>query len=363
MKISVSLEKLKRGLLVLDKIVASKSTLPILNNVLIKVDENQVVLSATDLEMGISYYLGGKIDQPGSITVPGRVLSSFVGSLVEDKIELEGREGILYAKTDKSEANLNGMPADEFPSIPEVKGKEVLEIDGSLLKLAINQVGFAASFDESRPIFTGVYFEVGNNTLKLAATDSYRLAEKVIAIPTKEEAKFIVPIKTIQEIHRVINGGEKIKVTVSDNQIMFSFPDMDLVSRVIEGEYPDYTQVIPKVFKTKAIVSAHDLLGVVKTASFFARESANNVRLTFGKGGINIEASSSQLGNFKSSVTAEVTGEDNDIGFNARYVLDALNGIGGESVAVEMVGKLNPGLIRPADEKSGLTYIIMPLRS
>ena len=363
MKISVSLEKLKRGLLVLDKIVASKSTLPILNNVLIKVDENQVVLSATDLEMGINYYLGGKIEQPGSITVPGRVLGSFAGSLTEDKIDLESKDSILYAKTEKSEANLNGMPADEFPSIPGVTGQEVLEIDGSLLKSAISQVGFAASFDESRPILTGVYFVVGGNTLKLAATDSYRLAEKVLEVPTKAEAKFIVPIKTIQEIYRVISGGEKIKITVSENQIMFSFPDMDLVSRVIEGEYPDYAQVIPKSFKTKATISAHELFGVVKTASFFARESANNVKLSFTKAGIGVEASSSQLGNFKSQVSAEVTGEDNDISFNARYVLDALNGIGSESVTVEMVGKLNPGLIRPADDRSGLTYIIMPLRS
>lgn len=362
MKISVSLEKLKRGLLVLDKIVASKSTLPILNNVLIKVDENQVVLSATDLEMGINYYLGGKIEQPGIITVPGKVLGSFVGSLAEDKIELEGKDNILYAKTSRSEASLNGMPADEFPTIPEVKGKEVLEIDGALLKSAINQVGFAASFDESRPILTGVYFVIGSNTLKLVATDSYRLAEKIMEVPTTAEAKFIVPIKTIQEIYRVITGSEKIKITVSENQILFSFPDMDLVSRVIEGDYPDYEQVIPKNFKTKAIINAHDLFGVVKTASFFARESANNVKLAFTKEGIGVEASSSQLGNFKSQIAAEVTGDDNDISFNARYVLDALNGVGSESVAVELVGKLNPGVIRPAEDR-GLTYIIMPLRS
>jgi len=362
MRISILLDKFKKGLNAVDKIVVSKNTLPILNNVLIKTEDNQVILSATDLEIGVNYYLGGKIEAEGNITVPGKVLSNFINSLNEEKISLETNNGILSAKTNKSEANINGMSADDFPSIPKVVGKEILEIDGNILKTAISQVVFSSSYDESRPVLTGVYFIINNNLLKLIATDSYRLAEKTINIPTTDNANFIVPTKTIHELLRILSGNEKVKIVVSENQVMFLLPDMDLTSRLIEGEYPDYEQIIPKTFKTKTKVSTTELTNTIKTASLFARENANNIKLTFQKDHILIEATSSQLGNFKSQISCEVVGEDNEISFNARYLLDALNGIDGAMVNLEMIGKLNPGVIRP-DSNSGILYIIMPLRS
>lgn len=363
MKISVSLERFKRGLGAVEKIVASKSTLPVLNNVLIKAEDNQVVLSATDLEMGINYYLGGRVEKPGAITVPGRVLGNFINNLSEDKIDLEVKDNILYAQTEKSEATLNGIPADEFPTIPEVKGKEVLTINSQVIKSAINQVGFAASFDESRPILTGVYFVMSDGNLKMAATDSYRLAEKTIKVASREKASFIVPIKTIQELYRVITEPEDIKVVVSENQIMFVLSGLELVSRMIEGEYPDYKQVIPKTSKTKVIISADELMGAVKAASFFARENANNVKVSLGKNSVEISATSSQLGNFKSRLEGQVTGGDNEISFNARYLLDALGGVASEEVSLEVVGKLNPGVVKPVGKDGDIIYIIMPLRS
>lgn len=363
MKISISLERFKKGLGAIEKIVASKSTLPVLNNILIKAIDNQVILSATDLEMSINYYLGGKIDKPGSITIPGKVLISFINSLNEEKIMLEVKNNILYAQTEKSEATLNGISADEFPTIPKIKGEEVLEINGQLLKSAISQVGFAASFDESRPILTGVYFVTDEKILKMVATDSYRLAEKIIKIPSKKKIHFVIPIKTIQELHRIISGPEEVKMVVSDNQVMFVLPDIELISRIIEGEYPDYEQIIPKTFKTKAVLATHELADTVKTASFFARENANNIKISFKKGMVEIKATSSQLGNFKSHLEGRVTGEDNEISFNARYLLDALGGIEDDEVSLEMVGKLNPGIIKPESKESDITYIIMPLRS
>lgn len=363
MRISVSLERFKKGLGAMEKIVASKSTLPVLNNILIKADGNQVVLSATDLEMGVNYYLGGKIDEPGSITVPGKVLSNFVNGLNEETVILEVKDNILHTKTGKSEASINGISADEFPTIPKVEGKNILEINGRLLKTAISQVGFAASFDESRPILTGVFFSTTKETLKLVATDSYRLAEKIIKIPSQEEVDFIVPIKTIQELYRVIGGSEEIKIVLSDNQVMFVLPDMELTSRIIEGEYPDYEQIIPKSFKTKAIVSIHELMNAVRTASFFTRESANNVKISFKKSVIDIEAASSQLGNFKSQIPNTLNGEEGEINFNAKYLLDALGGIETEEARIELVGKLSPGMIKPEGKESNITYIIMPLRN
>ncbi|OGB74266.1 DNA polymerase III subunit beta [candidate division Kazan bacterium RBG_13_50_9] len=363
MKISVSLERFKKGLGAVEKIVASKSTLPVLNNVLIRAEDSQVVLSATDLEMGVNYYLGGKVEKPGSITVPGKVLGSFINNLSEDKITLEVKNNVLYATTEKSEASLNGIPAEEFPPIPEVKGKEVMFINSQTLKAAINQVGFAASFDESRPILTGVLFTLSGGALRMVATDSYRLAEKTVAVDTKEEASFIVPIKTIQELYRIITEPTDVKMVVSENQVMFVLPDMELISRVIEGEYPDYRQVVPKSFKTKAVLPTHELASTIKTASFFARENANNVKLTFRKGAVGIEAASSQLGSYKSQVGGDITGEDNEISFNARYLLDALGGVEGEEASIELVGKLSPGVIKTEGKKSDVMYIIMPLRS
>lgn len=363
MKISVSLERFKKGLGAVEKIITSKSTLPVLNNVLIKVEDNQVVLSATDLEMGINYYLGGKVELAGSITVPGKILTNFINNLNEEKINLEVKDNILITKTDKSEATLNGISADEFPTIPKVDGKEILEINGQILKTALSQVSFSASFDESRPILTGVYFIVSDNELKMVATDSYRLAEKVLKTPTKENVSFVVPNKTIQELQRVINGSEEIKIILSQNQVLFILPDMEITSRIIEGEYPDYKQIIPKNLKTQAVLSTHDLANNIKTASFFTRESSNNVKMSFKQGLVDIEALSSQLGNFKSQLPAKVTGDDNEINFNFKYLLDALNGVGSEEVALELVGKLNPGVIKPGGDKADITYIIMPLRN
>jgi len=363
MKISISLGRFKKGLGAVEKIIASKSTLPVLNNVLIKVEDNQVVLSATDLEMGINYYLGGKVESPGSITVPGKVLSNFINNLNEETINLEVKDNILTTKTNKSEATLNGISADEFPEIPKVIGKEILEINGQILKIALSQVGFSASFDESRPILTGVYFMTSDNELKIVATDSYRLAEKVLKTPTKESVSFVVPNKTIQELQRVINGSEEIKIILSNNQVLFVLPDMEITSRIIEGEYPDYKQIIPKDSKTQATLSTHDLANAVKTAGFFTRESSNNVKIAFVKDALNIEAISSQLGNFKSQLPAKITGEDNEINFNFKYLLDALGGVGSEDVNLELVGKLNPGVIKSGGNKTDITYIIMPLRN
>jgi len=363
MKISVSLRRFKKGLGAVEKIIASKSTLPVLNNVLIKIEDNQVVLSATDLEIGINYYLGGKVESPGSITVPGKVLSNFINNLNEETINLEVKDNILTTKTERSEATLNGISADEFPAIPKVEGKEILEISGQILKTALSQVGFSASFDESRPILTGVYFIVSDNELRLVATDSYRLAEKVLKTPTKENATFVVPNKTVQELQRVINGSEEVKMILSDNQVLFILPDMEITSRIIEGEYPDYKQIIPKSFKTQAVLATHDLANTIKTASFFTRESSNNVKVSFRQDGVDVEAISSQLGNFKSQLKAKVTGDDNEINFNFKYLLDALSGVGHEEVSLELVGKLNPGVIKPGGTKSDITYIIMPLRN
>lgn len=363
MKISVSLERLKRGLGAMEKIVASKSTLPVLNNILIKAEGNQVLLSATDLEMGINYYLGGRVDQPGSITVPGKVLSNFINSLSEETVILEVKNNILQAKTSKSEASINGISADEFPTIPKVEGREVLEINGNLLKISINQVGFAASLDESRPILTGVYFVINKNSLKLVATDSYRLAEKIIKIDTQENASFIIPIKTIQELYRILNGSEDVKIMISDNQVVFVLPDIELTSRIIEGEYPDYEQIIPKGFKTKAIINTHELINAVRTASYFTKESANNVKISFKNNLIDIEATSAQLGNFKSQIEGNIAGEEGEINFNARYLLDALNSINTEEINLELVSKINPGVIKPEGKENNLTYIIMPLRN
>ncbi|MFA5967354.1 MAG: DNA polymerase III subunit beta [Patescibacteria group bacterium] len=362
MRISILLDKFKKGLNAVDRIVASKNTLPILNNVLIKTEDNQVILSATDLEIGVNYYLGGKIEEEGTITVPGRVLSNFVNSLNEEKISLETTNGVLFAKTTKSEANINGMSSDDFPIIPRVVGKEILEIDGNILKTALSQVVFSASYDESRPVLTGVYFIIDGGTFKLVATDSYRLAEKTISIPTADSAHFIVPVKTIHELSRILSGTEKVKIVVSENQVMFLLPDMDLTSRIIEGDYPNYEQIIPKSFKTQTKVSTSELATTIKTASYFARENANNVKMTFHKDHILVEATSSQLGNFKSQIPCEVAGEENEVSFNAKYLLDALSGVDSPRVSLEMIGKINPGVIRP-DNGSGIMYIIMPLRS
>jgi DNA polymerase-3 subunit beta len=366
MKVSVLKENLAKALSVCGRVVSTRGSLEILSHVMLEAEAGRLRVSATNLEVGINYWIGGKIEQPGTITVPARLFADVVSSLSADKIELEVEEMNLHVIAGNDKLTIKGISADEFPLIPTIKDKTSFSIKSDILKDSLNLVNFAAALDEARPVLSGVYLLAEEAKLTLAATDSYRLAEKTVILDkvATEKIEVVVPARTMMELSRIISDlNEEVKVSINDNQVLFAATDIEFTSRLIEGQFPNYKQIIPEDNDTKAVVSSGEFLNVLKVATLFARENANSVSLkVLAKGKIEVNATSAQLGDSNSTVTAEVTGKDAEIAFNGRYLLDVLNNLKEEKISFENSGKLSAGVIRPVKDKT-YTYIIMPLRS
>lgn len=367
LKCSCTQENLAQALNIVGRVVSPKSALPVLSNILIQSEESGLKLAATDLEIGVTVFIGAKVEKKGAITIPARLVTDFINGNSDEKIGLEVKEGSLNIKSDHYVANLKGIDAEEFPLIPEVKEAVEVEMEASMLKEAIPQIVFAAATDESRPVLAGVYMNFNGDKLKLAATDSYRLAEKVLTLPKKvaKEISIIVPARTLQELSRILALGDgKVQIKITENQVLFSFKDeINLVSRLIEGQFPNYEQIIPTSSETDGNFVVSEMIQGVKIASLFARESANNIKFSFDPkaGNLVVQATTLQVGDNVSTIAGTITGNENEIAFNAKYVLDVLNNIHAEKIDISVSGKLNPGVFKPTGSKDYI-YIIMPLR-
>ncbi|MDD5606023.1 MAG: DNA polymerase III subunit beta [Patescibacteria group bacterium] len=361
-EVSLVLDKLKKALSGLERVVSGRSTLPILNNVLIRAQKDGVEISATDLEMGVKFFLGGKVETEGTITVPGKTLSNFVNNLHGDTVSFTSKGNILSLSSGGMNATINGMSADEFPVIPEVEGGKVVEMQTNLFKDLLSQVDFAASFEESRPILTGVYLVADEKTITLVATDSYRLSEVKGEGGLKESFSAVVPVRTLNEIKKVLGDAQKFELRVWENQIMVKTESVTVVSRIIEGEYPNYQQIIPTNSATKVELEVQDLIDTLKTASIFSVEESSSVKLVVSTDGIEVTSQSSQLGSFSSQLPAQVEGEGGEISFNAKYILDGLNSFTTPKCIFEFSGKGSPGVFKPSGVE-GRLYIVMPLKS
>jgi DNA polymerase-3 subunit beta len=365
MKLSCTQEKLNKALNIVNRIVSPRGTLPVLNNILVKTDNGQLRFSATDLEIGINTWIGAKIDEEGAITIPSRLMSDFVNTNNDETIKLEQKDTTLSLKSAKYEANIKGIEAGEFPLIPDVKKDPQIELNSKDLKVAIDQVAFSAATDETRPVLTGVLLKAKDNELKLVATDSYRLAEKTIKLEKKvsEEINIIIPQRTMHELSRIISSYEsKVEIRIGENQIQFNFDEIQLVSRLLEGSFPDYDQIIPKKSETKTTLAITDFANSIKMASYFARESANNIKLRINNDkNMEVVAVSPQVGDNVSRVNSKTVGKDIEIAFNAKFILDALNVIKSKDVILETTDKTRAGVIRPIKDE-GYLYLIMPLR-
>ncbi|MFH0905270.1 MAG: DNA polymerase III subunit beta, partial [bacterium] len=339
-KVSLVLDKFKSALSKVERVVSARSTLPILNNVLIKVTQAGVELSATDLEIGVKFLLGGKVEQEGIVTVPGRTLIGLINNLHGETITLTGKNNILQIECGSSKASINGMSADEFPVIPEVEGGKVIRFRTELFRDMLSAVEFSASHEESRPILTGVNLISTGDSITMAATDSYRLSEVIVKEKINTEFSVVIPARTLQEVKRIIEGVKDFELRVGDNQVMFMFDGASLVSRIIEGEYPNYKQIIPAGSTTQVELDVQELVDALKTASIFSSESSNSVKLEItAAGDIDITSSSSQLGSFSSKLKGAVKGEGGEISFNAKYLLDGLNSFTTPRCEFEMSGK------------------------
>lgn len=352
MKVSCTQENLNRGLNVVSRVVGTRTTLPVLNNILIRTKDGRLTLAATDLEIGITTWIGAKVDDEGAVTCPARLLADYVTTNNDQTIKLTLDNTTLHLESEHYKANIKGIEAEEFPLIPAVKDGVTLEVAAKEFKDGIAQTVFACALDETRPVLAGVYISASGGKLKMAATDSYRLAEKTIALAAKEkkEAHIIVPQRAMAEVGRLIDESvEKVTILIGENQVQFKFGPTEVVSRLVEGTFPDYQQLIPASAKTTVVLERADFANAIKMASFFARESANNIKLVAKKPAtLEIVAVSPELGDNVSQLSAKVTGDDLEIAFNAKFILDVLAVNPASQIVLELSGQMAAGLLRGA---------------
>ena len=373
MKLTCLQENLNRGLSIVGRAVATKTTLPITNNVLLATDEGRLKLVATNLEMAISYWMGAKIEDEGAITVPARLLTEFVSSLPSDtiSIHLSPQTKTLGLKCARFEARISGIDAKEFPPIPSVDEGITTEVEVEALRQAINQVVFAAATEESRPVLTGVCTQFENKTLTLAAADGFRLA--VFKMPIKDKVsqkiEVIIPARTLAELNRLMGDQEEaVTITLNPNksQVLFRLKSTELVSQLVQGTFPNYAQLIPQSYNTRMIVSVADFLRATKTASIFARDGSGIVRLVITPGGesnpgkLSVSARSEEIGDDVGEIDATVEGADAKIAFNGKYLTDVLSVLRESQVALETTSPSSPGLLRPVGTDN-YTHVVMPM--
>lgn len=365
MQFTCTQEKLAKALQIVSRMVGTRGTLPVLGNILLSVEGGRLKVAATDLEVGIQTWVGGKAGVEGGITVPARLFTDFVQTNNDEQIELETKQTSLVLKSTKHQATIKGIDAAEFPLMPQIGKDQKLSVPAAELKEAITETVFATAIDETRPILTGVLMKIENTLLKLVATDSYRLAERSLKLPKggAQNQTLIIPARTLSELGRILPPTtDDVTIYVSENQILFTFLETELLSRLIDGTFPDYEQILPKKTTTTFRTSRIECSQVMKMASFFARESANNVQFSIDpKGGVTVSAVSPQLGDAVSSIDGTVTGEALQIAFNAKFILDPLQIFPSEEVEFTFCGPLQPGILRPVDQDNYL-YLIMPLR-
>lgn len=371
MKFSALQENINRGLLIVSHVAGKNVALPILSNVLARADRSGLELVSTNLELGVRAQVRGKTDLDGDITVQAQILSNFVNLLPNKPVEMEVKGSQLAVLCDGKEIKMNGIGAGEFPVMPVIERKEEYVIISGVLRAALSQTMFAVQTNEVRPEISGVLFSFhapAAGTLTLVGTDSYRLAERLVALegetaPTAK--KVIVPLRTCQEIIRILSYIEEktpVRIAFGEGQMAVVMGEVELVSRLIEGRYPDYEQIIPRTSKTQVIVDTNELIRAVKQASLCCSGGVNDVHLSFAsEQGLTVAASSQQLGESSSTLQASVTGEKNRIVFNYRYLLDGLQNIGTPEVVLEVVNDAAPGVLRPVNDKSYL-YLIMPIK-
>jgi DNA polymerase-3 subunit beta len=361
MKLQVTQENLSKALGSVARIANSRSTLPILSNVLLKTESNRLSIAATNLDIGITHYIGSKITQNGSITVPARLMQDFISNLPDSVLNLEVTDNKLKITTDKYQSTINGMPAEDFPVMPAIKGGNLWTVDAKDFKRTLQQVVLAASSDDARPVLTGVYFHTRSGNVMAVATDSYRLAQRKIG-KSKEDINFLVPASAANDLLRIINDSDKeVAITHDEQQVLFQVGDVTLIARLLEGNYPDYQKLIPGKFSTTAAVKKSDFTNIAKISSLFARESAGSITLKVEDAKVSINAVASQLGENTATADAEVSG-GGEVTLNSRYLIDALNSFGADEVEFCFNGKLEPCIIRSASEPNYL-HLIMPLRS
>ncbi|MCA9939804.1 MAG: DNA polymerase III subunit beta [Anaerolineales bacterium] len=373
MKVSCLQENLARGLSTVARAVSTRSTLPVLSNVLLATDSGRLKLSATNLEIVITCWIGAKVAESGAITVPARTLSDLVNALPAELIELnlEEQTQTLHLACARTEANIKGIDAQEFPLVPEPQADNQIRLDTVLLKQMISQVAFAAASDDTRPILTGVATKFEGSSITMSATDSFRLSVRTAEFPgfVSEPISIIIPARALNEVARVApDDVETITLSIPPgrNQVIFDMGDAVVVSQLIDGTFPDVGRLVPDHYLTRTVMGTAEFLKACKTANIFARESSNTARVQVSPGNeimpgyATIAATSAETGDNIAQVDASVDGEQVEIAFNVKYMTDLLNVIDTPQVALETRTAREPGVLKPVGYE-GFRHVIMPM--
>lgn len=366
MELSVTQENFARALTAVGRVASTKTQLPILGNILLRTDGNRLLVAATNLEVATTQYIGAKIAKPGAITIPARLISEFVSSLPKELIELKVTNNNLRITCGNYNSVINGVIADDFPELPTINEKSSIsyELNTEDFKQAVSQTIITASSDATRPVLTGVYWHSFEGNLYLAATDGYRLSERRL-VGTSSEVAAIIPTQTLQEVLRtIVDDSETVDVLFDETQVRFRINDAEIISRLIDGNFPDYRQLIPKKSDINAVMSKQEFTRVTKIAGLFARESGGSVTLTVDsdKRTVSLHSIASELGENTSELTAKTDG-DGQITLNSRYLSEALSVIEDETIEVSFSGKLSPCILKSTEKDTNYYHVIMPLKS
>lgn len=372
MKVSSLQENLARGLSIVGRAVPVRSTLPQASHVLIETDAGRLKLVATDLTIAVTCWIGATVEEEGAVTVPARLLTDFVSSLPNDKIDLgvSGRGKQLHVECARNEATIAGMDAADFPPVPSVSDGLTLTLAPETLRKAITQVQFAAATDDTRPVLTGIHTLAEGDTLTLAAADGFRLAVHHLPLDQEvaEKVEVIIPARALREVERLIgeqNEPVEVSVNAARSQIMFRMPTVELVATLIQGTFPNYSQLIPASYTSRAEVDMKQFLQETRIAAIFARDGAGIVRLQMepgnGDGGkLTISARAEEIGDHRGEIDVKLEGEASKIAFNSRYLQDVLSVLEAQQVMLETTSPSSPGVIRPVGDES-YVHVVMPM--
>ncbi len=384
MKLSCIQENLKRGLATVGRAVAGKSPLPVLSNILLATDNGRLKLAATDLEIGITCWIEAEVEEEGAITLPARLFGDIVGNLPNDhvRLSLDARTQTITLECGRFTNNLKGIEADDFPPIPTATDQEsMMRVPAPALRHCIEQIAFAASNDESRPVLTGVLVrmhpnnQTGGSTATFAAADGYRLATRAISLPEgaldagEDMSEFIIPARALSELSRVIgDSAEEVHMSVTPGgaQMFFSLDSVALNTRLLDGKFPDFERIIPAEYTTRSLIDTQELMKAVKLASFFATNNQNFVKLSVepgdesAPGKVTISANAAEIGDNKGELDATIEGEGGQLAMNVKFLNEALAVMGTSQIALEMQTSQNPGVLKPVGETE-YVHIIMPM--
>lgn len=366
MKIFCSKDALLTGVNTVQKAVSNKNTLPVLQGIFIKAENNVLIFEATDMEIGIRCVVPAQIEREGMVVLPARIFSEIVRKLPDATIELEQREDSINIHYYQSDIVLKGFDPEEFPLLPDLYDAVSFNLPITLFKTMIRQTVFACAVEENRPVFTGTLLQIEGSNIRLVGTDTHRLAFRISEIESPEDLKFygVIPAKTMSEIYRLLRDEDEIlTIRFNQSQVSFQFGSVHLLSRLIDGQYPNYKQVIPQSCQTKVLLSTKSFSDSVERASLLARDSShsNIVRLSVEEERLWIDQAS-EIGKISEQMDIKMEGTEVKVAFNAKFLLDVLKIIDSEEILIELSGPYGPGIIRPFNDPNYL-YLVLPVRT